>query len=80
MAEKIQSKHGITPQEVRDACQAPSRYRKAAWHQHEKHGLRVIVFGDARPGRTIKVILYPVDIADGTWRLGTALAADPREA
>lgn len=75
MAEKIVSKHEVTPEDVRDACQSPNRYRRAAWHVHPEHGRRLIVFGQTRDGRLIKVILQPVDVQDGTWRLRTALVA-----
>jgi hypothetical protein len=79
MAEKIQSKHGVAPDEVREACQAPNRYRRAAWHTHPEYGRRLIVFGSTRAGRIIKVILQPVDLTDGVWRLRTALAASKGE-
>jgi hypothetical protein len=45
MAQKIMTKHGVTPEEVREACQAPNSYRRAAWHIHPEHGRRLIVFG-----------------------------------
>lgn len=72
MAEKLQSKHGITPDEVREACH---RYIQAGWHHHEVHGERLLVIGETRAGRKLKVILQPVDVTDGTWRLRTALVA-----
>lgn len=75
MAEKITSKHQITPEEVRDACQSPNRYRCATWNIHPEYGRRLYVLGETRTGRQIKVILQPVDGRDGTWRLRTALAA-----
>ncbi|MFC8130523.1 hypothetical protein [Streptomyces sp. NPDC057302] len=75
MAEKIQSKHGVTPAEVREACQAPSRYTKAGWSDEPERGLRLIVHGESEAGRYLKIVLFPVDIADGIYRLGTALAA-----
>ncbi|HEY9371007.1 hypothetical protein [Streptomyces sp.] len=75
MAEKIVAKHGVSPEEVRDACQSPNRYRQAVWDDHPEHGLRLYVLGETRTGRPIKVILQPVDELDGTWRLRTALAA-----
>lgn len=72
MASKIMSKHGVTPYEVREACSAVER---AAWDYHPKHGRRLLVEGRTVRGRVLKVILQPVDTADGSWRLRTALDA-----
>ena len=79
MAVKIASKHGVTEYEVREACQAPSRYRRAAWHVHPEYGLRLIVVGETAGGRTLKIVLQPVDVAQGTYRLRTARVALRRE-
>jgi hypothetical protein len=72
MATKIQSKHGITPDEVREACHRP---RQARWHDHPEHGRRLLVLGRTAGGRKLKIILQPVDPDDGHWRLRTALVA-----
>jgi hypothetical protein len=79
MAEKLITRRGLTRDDVRDACQAPSRYRRAAWHVHPECGRRLIVFGSTSSGTLIKVILQPVDQRDGTWRLRTAVVATRRE-
>lgn len=79
MAAKLIEKHGLTTEDVLDACQAPNRYRRAAWHVHALYGRRLIVFGERRDGALLKVILQPVDQEDGTWRLRTALVATRRE-
>lgn len=71
MAVKIQTKHGITPEEVREACAAPVR---AGWHDHRTYGRRLLLTGVTGSGRILKVILQPVDVNDGTWRLRTAIA------
>jgi hypothetical protein len=73
MAEKLQSKHGVTPDDVRDACSLPIRPR---WNNHPKHGYRLLLTGRTRHGTLLKVILQPVDVRDGTWRLRTAFPAD----
>ncbi len=73
------SRRGLTSEDVRDACQAPNRYRRAAWHVHPEYGRRLIVFGSNRDGKLIKVILQPVDQHDGTWRLRTAVIASRGE-
>lgn len=72
MAQKIQSKHGVTPDEVREACAAPIR---TGWHEHPVHGRRLLLIGLTESGRTLKVILQPVDETDGTWSLRTALVS-----
>jgi hypothetical protein len=72
MAEKIQSKHGVTPDEVREACTGQVR---GGWHDHPEYGRRLLVVGTTAGGRVLKVILQPVDVTDGTWRLRTALVA-----
>lgn len=72
MASKIQSKHGVTPHEVRDAC---AGHLMTRWHVHEEYGRRLLVVGRTDGGRLLKVILQPVDESDGTWRLRTVLVA-----
>ena len=79
MQEKLITRRGLTCEDVRDACQAPNRYRRAAWHVHPDYGRRLIVFGLTGNGRLLKIILQPVDERDGTWRLRTALAATKGE-
>ena len=75
VAEKIQTKHGITPDEVREAC---SGHTVAKWEVHPEHGRRLLVIGTTGGGRTLKVVLQPIDPRDGTWRLRTALVATRR--
>jgi len=73
MAEKLQSKHGVTPDEVREVVRSHgARFR---WHTDPERGLRLLVIGTTAGGRTLKVILQPVDVPDGTFRLRTAFAA-----
>jgi hypothetical protein len=79
MGQKITSKHGVTPDEVREACQTPGRYLRASWHDDPRHGRRLLVIGRTNAGRVLKIVLQPVDVADGTWRLRTALAQGPRK-
>ncbi len=75
MQEKLITRRGLTCEDVRDACQAPNRYRRAAWHVHRDYGRRLIVFGHTHDGKLLKVMLQPVDAREGTWRLRTALVA-----
>lgn len=75
MAEKLQSKHGLTPDDVRDACSAPIR---PGWQDHPQHGRRLLLTGFTRQGTLLKVILQAVDPRDGTWRLRTAFRAGDR--
>jgi hypothetical protein len=75
MEQKLMKKHGVTAEEVRDACQAPNRYRDARWHRHPVYGGRLLVRGSTREGRKLKIVLQPIDLVDGTWRLRTAYVA-----
>ena len=70
VATKIQSKHGVTPDEVQDACRS---YQQAGWEYSEEHGLRLLLVGTTRSGRSLKLRLQPVDPVDGIWRLRTAM-------
>jgi hypothetical protein len=70
---KIRTRRGVTGDQVRQACQWPAAPLRAAWHDHPEHGRRLIVFARDEQGRLLKVVLQPVDIADGTWRLRTAI-------
>jgi len=71
---KINGKHGVTLDEVRDAVLYPSRLRRAVWVWDADRGSRLVAEGVTRSGRVIRAILYPVNTADGTWRLGTAVS------
>jgi hypothetical protein len=73
---KINSKHGVTEQDVRDVAQWPAIPMKTFWIglDDDRRGPRVVVIGQSGDGRLIQVVLYPVgDPAEGTWRLGTAV-------
>ena len=67
---KINSKHGVTEDDVLDAC---DNIVKAGWIEDPQRGPRLLIEGRTPSGRTIRLILYPVDPEKGTWRLGTAL-------
>ncbi len=74
--EKINSKHGFTEQDVRDAVQWPARPLRLFWIglHDDPRGPRAVAIADVSDGRRIKVVLYPVDDPEeGTWRLGTAV-------
>ena len=76
VVEKINLKHGITEQDVRDAVQWPTRPRDAFWIGlgDDQRGPRAVALGTTGDGRVIQVVLYPVGHpAEGTWRLGTAV-------
>ncbi len=76
VVEKINQKHGITEQDVRDTVQWPARPAKAYWigQTDDPRGPRAVVIGWTPDGRRIKVVLYPADGPfEGTWRLGTAV-------
>ncbi len=70
---KIRTRRGVTGDLVRAACQWPAQVLRAVWHNHPEHGRRLIVATRDEQGRLLKVILQPVDIPDGTWRLRTVI-------
>lgn len=76
VVEKINSKHGLTEQDIRDLAQWPARPLRVFWIglDDDPRGPRAVVLGKVADGRTVKVVLYPVDNDfEGTWRLGTAV-------
>lgn len=70
VATKIQSKHGVTPDEVREAL---DNYEHARWDYSDERGVRLLVIGRTSRGRTIKIVLQPVHGSEGDWRLRTAM-------
>lgn len=70
-AEKIRSKHGIEPDDLRTALVAV-RGLQFVWHEHEERGLRAIV--ETTVGkRRVLAVLYPVASPLGdVWNLGSA--------
>lgn len=73
--DKIQRKHNITLDEVREALQWPAAARAAA-DDHSEHGWRVIAVGETATGRTVIAALLPAPPWAGraaeTWTLKTA--------
>jgi hypothetical protein len=67
---KINSKHGVTLDDMYDACE---NIVKSGWIEDPERGPRLLIEGLTASGRKIRVILYPDDPDAGTWRLGTAL-------
>jgi hypothetical protein len=74
MEHKIRSRRFVTGDEVREAC-IPDAYDEAGWHDHPEHGRRLFVVGRTAQGLRLKIILQPVDIREGIWRLRTVLRA-----
>jgi len=70
---KIRSRRGVTGDQVRAACQWPAVPLRVGWHDHPDHGRRLLVVAHDEQGRLLRVILQPVDVNDGTWRLRTVL-------
>ena len=72
---KINGLHGVTADEVRGVCY--SKNHSAKWNNHPKHGRRLLVTGIIRGGKArLQVILHPVDVDQGKWRLRTAIAEE----
>ncbi len=69
--EKLWRKHRVMAQEVGDVvCHDPGA--EFRWHEHRRHGRRLLVRGRTRGGRRLLVILDPVDLGEGVWRCRTA--------
>jgi hypothetical protein len=73
---KIRTRRGVTGDQVRAACQWPAVPLRVAWHDHPEHGRRLLVVVRDEQGRLLRIILQPVDPADGTWRLRTVLVGE----
>jgi hypothetical protein len=74
MEDKIRSRRFVTGDEVREAC-VPNAYETASWHSDPMHGRRLIVYGRTAQRRRLKIILQPIDVHEGIWRLRTVLLA-----
>lgn len=69
-------KPGVTAREVLAVCYDPKRHN-ARWHDNPEHGgRRLFVVGRTPGGRLLRIILHPVDVDLGRWRLKTAVALD----
>jgi predicted AAA+ superfamily ATPase len=72
---KIQSKHNVTIDEVREAvvlCEVIRSYIE----YHPEKGERLLVTGRTAERRVLNVVLYPAEPgSDGMWWLGTAMPA-----
>lgn len=72
MEAKIRSRRFVTGDQVREAC-IPDAYEGAGWHYHPEHGWRLLVVCRTSDHVRLKVILQPVDVTEGIWRLRTVL-------
>lgn len=72
VAQKILAKHRVTPDEVRELY---GRTVPGAWDDDPKRGRRLYVVLRTSSGRTLKIVLQPIDVSEGTWQLRTAFAA-----
>ena len=72
--EKINAKNpGVTKFEVWEVCY--SRDHQAGWNHDAKNGgWRLLVTGRTLGDRLLRIILHPVDVEQGKWRLKTAIA------
>lgn len=73
---KINSKHGVTWDEMEEVVLAPARPLRVRWiypTEDDPRGRRVVIEGRTAAGRILRVLLYPVDEQAGEWRLATAV-------
>lgn len=68
---KINTKHNITLDDVREAC-CFGAHEDARWHNHKDYGRRMIVKGRNGDGRLLIAILRPQDRDMGIWECRTA--------
>lgn len=71
MVAKINSKHGITVEDVEDACYGG--VLGGSWHDDPRRGTRLLIRGVTESGRILRIVLYPIDVQRGWYRLGTAI-------
>lgn len=71
IADKLQLKHGITPEQVREACLFFA-YRAARWDVDPERGARLLIRGADYDAIPLIVVLKPVNVADGIFRCVTA--------
>lgn len=72
MEAKIRSRRGVTGDQVREAC-IPDAYERAGWDNDPVHGRRLLVVCRTSENVRLKVILQPIDVTEGIWRLRTVL-------
>lgn len=68
--EKLRTKHGITPEQVKMAV-ACGAHDWSKWHRDPKYGRRLILGGSDTIGPMV-VYLRPIDRRDGLWECLTA--------
>lgn len=77
LVDKINQKHGVTLAEVREAVILTEVESSVwDWDDDPARGWRLLVTATTYVGRRLLVVLYPVDEAEGIWRLGTAMGDD----
>lgn len=67
---KLASKHGITADEIAEACTMPF---KARWDFNREHGRRLIIRGATARGRRLTVMLQRVSQDPVVWVVRTAI-------
>lgn len=72
MEHKIRARRFVTGDQIREAC-IPDAYDDAGWHKHPKHGRRLLVVCRTSDNVRLKVILQPINVPEGIWRLRTVL-------
>ena len=74
VADKLRTKHNLTPALVRNAIAAGAA-TSLTWHTDPVYGRRIIANG-AADGVRIKAYLRPLDRNDGLWECMTAWRID----
>jgi hypothetical protein len=66
---KINARHHLSEIDVEDALE---QIEHSAWDSDAERGRRLLIRGRTRNGRSIRIVLYPIESEAGTWRLATA--------
>ena len=69
---KIRTRRFVTGDQIREAC-IPDAYDDAGWHNHPEYGRRLLVDCRTYDNVRLKVILKPINVPEGIWRLRTVL-------
>lgn len=69
---KINQKHNVTLEEVREAALLGAA-DQVAWHNHPERGWRLLVKGKTADGQPLNIVLYPDENDEERFYLGTAM-------
>lgn len=69
---KLRVKHGLTPDEIREAVCFGGNKFDGRWNDHPHYGRRLVVRAESYDGVAMIVYLKPLNYIDGIWICKTA--------